>query len=96
MIKGKRFSLHLHKLKDETFYILDGSMVMKYAMVPLNSSLEDVSKGLFVSEEVLEKGDVFHVPVWMAHQVIALSDVRFMEFSTHHEDDDSYRLLKGD
>lgn len=43
----------------------------------------------------LSPGDVFHVPVGMIHQMTGLGDSSLMEFSTHHEDSDSYRLLPG-
>lgn len=40
-------------------------------------------------------GDVFHVPVGMIHQMKAFGDSALMEFSTHHKDSDSYRLIPG-
>jgi quercetin dioxygenase-like cupin family protein len=46
--------------------------------------------------QILEKGDIFHVPVGLRHAMFGLKDTELIEFSTHHEDSDSYRVLKGD
>ncbi len=43
----------------------------------------------------LSPGDIFHVPVGMIHQMTGLGDSKMIEFSTHHEDSDSYRLIPG-
>lgn len=45
---------------------------------------------------ILQKGDNFHVPTGMRHQMIALQDTELFEFSTEHFDEDSYRIIKGD
>ena len=41
-------------------------------------------------------GDNFYIPPGRAHQMYAMSDTSLFEFSTHHQDSDSYRILKGD
>lgn len=44
----------------------------------------------------LVPGDIFHVPRGLIHSVEACGgDVVIIEFSTHHEDSDSYRLFDG-
>jgi quercetin dioxygenase-like cupin family protein len=45
---------------------------------------------------LLRKGDHFHIPVGLKHQMQALEDTELFEFSTQHFDDDSYRIEKGD
>lgn len=45
---------------------------------------------------VLKPGDNFHIPVGRAHSMWARRDSELYEFSTFHEESDSYRLLKGD
>lgn len=45
---------------------------------------------------ILEPGDVFEVPVGLRHAMYGLLDTEMFEFSTHHEDEDSIRILKGD
>ena len=41
----------------------------------------------------LERGDKFHVPVGMRHQMYALEDTELFEFSTEHFDSDSIRVI---
>jgi quercetin dioxygenase-like cupin family protein len=40
-------------------------------------------------------GEAFHVPPGLRHQMVALEDSTFMEFSTHHLDSDSIRISPG-
>jgi quercetin dioxygenase-like cupin family protein len=84
-VKGKRCSLHYHKLKDETFYIQSGKIEL-YFYYP-----EDTPE-----TRILSRGDSFHVPPGMVHQMLALEDTELFEFSTQHFDEDSYRIRKGD
>lgn len=78
-------SFHFHKLKEEHFYVQSGRIKIEF------SDDSDDIKDAFV--EVLEKGDVFHVPVGRRHRMTALLDTELFEFSTHHEDSDSYRII---
>lgn len=98
-VKGKKCSLHYHKLKDETFYIQSGRIKLFYS--------DDISRietfrhpTLTPQDEcigiVLEKGDTFHIPPGRVHQMVALEDTELFEFSTQHFDSDSYRIIKGD
>ena len=86
-IKGKKCSWHYHKLKDETFYLQEGKLLVKYSD---NDNLDEAT------EIILERGDKFHVPTGMRHQMYALKDTELFEFSTQHFDYDSIRLQKGD
>ena len=86
-VKGKRFSWHYHKIKDEVFYVQSGKIMVKY-------SQEDDLKN--AEEVILERGDNFHVYIGLRHQMIALEDTELFEFSTQHFDSDSYRIIKGD
>jgi len=86
--KGKRFSWHYHKIKDETFYIHKGSVELTYGFSDnIHSGTEKI---------ILEAGDTFHIPVGLRHQVRALLDSEVFEFSTTHFDEDSHRIIKGD
>jgi len=78
--KGKKCSLHYHKLKDETFYILKGKIKLK-----LNDK-----------EIVLKKGETIRLIPKTNHQIIALENTDIIEISTHHFESDSYRIEKGD
>jgi len=86
-IKGKKCSWHYHKLKDETFYLQEGKLLLKY------SEKDDIEKA---QELVLERGDKFHIYRGLRHQMFAMEDTDMFEFSTQHFDEDSYRVIKGD
>ena len=85
--KGKKCSWHYHKLKDETFYIQSGKVLLKY------SDSDDISDA---KEIILNKGDKFHIYRQLRHQMFALEDTELFEFSTQHFDSDSHRLERGD
>lgn len=85
--KGKKCSLHFHKLKDESFYLRAGRLLLKIMASPDASAVE---------EFVLEAGQCFDVPVGLVHQMEALEDVELYEFSSQHFESDSYRLVRGD
>ncbi len=85
--KGKRCSIHYHKRKDETFYILSGRVQMKLH-----------PKGYPGQEQsfIMREGDILHLTPGMIHQFEGITDSRILEVSTEHFEDDSYRLLRGD
>lgn len=84
-LKGKKCSWHYHNIKDETFYIQSGKILLKYS---------ESDEQLF--ETILNPGDSFHIKKGLRHQMIALEDTELFEFSTEHFDDDSIRVTKGD
>ncbi len=86
-VKGKRCSWHYHALKDETFYIQSGQILLKY------SDSDDLA---YADEIILSKGDKFHIYRGLRHQMLALQDTELFEFSTQHFDEDSHRLIAGD
>ena len=86
-LKGKKCSWHYHKLKDETFYLQEGKLLVKYSD---NDNLDEAN------EVILERGDKFHVYRGLRHQMFAMEDTDMFEFSTQHFDSDSHRIIKGD
>lgn len=84
---GRRCSFHFHKLKTETFYLQSGRIKVLY------SYGDDINEA---DEVVLEPGQVFHVPIGLRHQMIAIEDSVLLEFSTQHFEEDSYRVVRGD
>ena len=76
-----------HKLKDETFYLQEGKLLVKYS----DENNIDEAK-----EFIMQKGDKFHVPTGLKHQMFALKDTELFEFSTQHFDSDSNRIERGD
>ena len=85
-VKDRKCSFHYHKLKTETFYIQSGKIILRY------SELNKLDK----TEIILSRGDHFHIPPFLVHQMQALEDTELFEFSTQHFDEDSYRIEKGD
>lgn len=85
--KGKKCSFHFHTIKDEVLFVHSGQIVMKY------SEYDDLENAEFV---VMKPGMAFHITPGLRHQMIAEEDTIIYEFSTHHEDSDSYRIIKGD
>ena len=75
--KGKKCSWHYHKLKDETFYIQSGKILLKYS---------DDDEIVDANEIILNKGDNFHIYRGLRHQMFALEDTELFEFSTQHFD----------
>lgn len=84
--KGKKFSMHYHLLKKETWYVSKGKFILLWI---------DIQNGINYSE-YLSVGDVITNERGEPHQLIALEDSEVFEVSTKHYDDDSYRICKGD
>ena len=73
--KGYRCSYHYHKLKDETFYILKGKVLMKVGG----------------KKTIMKEGDSIHILPGMKHSFAGLKDSEILEISTQHFENDSYR-----
>ncbi len=82
--KGYRSSLHSHRVKDETFYMMEGRLELEIGTDPENLEVR-----------VLEPGDVVHLPPGTWHRFTGIEDAWFMEFSTHHDDADTIRLTRS-
>ena len=70
--KGWRSSMHYHKIKDETFYILEGIIMMEY-------NGEDM---------IMAKGDSIRIKPNEKHRFSGIIKASMLEFSTHHEESD--------
>ncbi len=74
--KGKSCSLHLHKIKNETFYVLSGKVEIE---------INDITK-------TLTECDIVHIERNTLHRFTGIDDINtLIEFSTHHDDSDTYR-----
>lgn len=76
---GYRCSLHCHKKKHETFYILKGKVLME---------LNGMKKVLLPEMSVT-------ITPFTNHRFTGLKNSTIIEFSTHHKDSDSYRTTKS-
>jgi len=84
--KGKKFSMHYHVQKKETWYVAKGRFILNWI---------ETEKGINYSE-YLEVGDVITNERGEPHQLVALEDSEVFEVSTRHYDEDSFRVQKGD
>lgn len=84
--KGSKFSMHFHKEKIETWYVLEGEFVVRYI------DTKDAS----LHEKVLRRGDVWHNDALCPHQVVCYSAGTILEVSTPDSVEDNYRVLPGD
>ena len=84
--EGAKFSMHFHREKDETWYVLDGTFDL------LTVNTEDAS----VQKTRLNQGDVWHNPPLLPHQVICVNEGTLIEVSTPDSVEDNYRIAKGD
>src|SRR5260221_2159544 len=78
--KGKRCSLHYHKLKTESFYLRAGRLMVKIKESPDAVSVEEFELG---------PGECMDITPGLVHQMLALEDAELFEFSTQHFDSDS-------
>lgn len=74
---GESLSLQFHKVKDESWYMLEGR-----AHLQVGKSGESV-----LQEEVIVPGAAFHFRPGTVHRVTALDDTRILEVSTPQLDD---------
>ncbi len=80
-----RCSIHKHPLKDETFYIAKGTVLVERGL-DLDS----------MASYVLSPGDHIRIVPGVWHRFTGLTDVEIIEISTHHEDSDSVRHTKSE
>lgn len=97
VLPTKWCSVHYHKNKKETFYVIKGELLLHYSY---NTDLEYWKNDHKSDYEVkvLKTGDSFTLSTGTAHRFSSnlSTPCDFVEFSTHHEDSDSYRIIKGD
>ena len=84
--KDCKFSMHYHMEKDETWYVEHGEFIYRW----IDTETAELD------ETIISNGDVVRQRPGQPHQIKALTDGRIFEVSTHHEDSDSYRVMKGD
>ncbi|MCK9458478.1 MAG: cupin domain-containing protein [Proteobacteria bacterium] len=73
--KGFKCSLHCHHIKDETFIIMDGKVLME-----VDGQIRTMGPM-----------DIQTIEPHQKHRFTGLEDSKILEISTHHEDSDSYR-----
>jgi len=81
---GGSTSLHFHVKKHETMYVESGSFLI--TVIDTSDASEHVHS--------LTRGDSIVIPPMTPHRIEAVTPPSVLvEFSTHHEDSDSYRIM---
>ena len=83
---GAKFSMHLHKDKDETWYVLSGKFTVKFID----------TKTAEVQTQDLAVGDVWRNLPMEPHQLICIERGTIIEVSTPDSVEDNYRVAPGD
>lgn len=83
---GSKFSMHFHKIKDETWLILDGKFKLTY--IDTKNAQEHTV--------ILYPGDTWRNLPLEPHQLECLSQGRIIEVSTADSIEDNYRIRPGD
>lgn len=83
---GACFSMHMHKTKDETWYVLSGQFILK----TINTNNADII------ETTLNEGEVWRNEPMIPHQIICITKGTVIEVSTPDSVEDNYRVMKGD
>jgi mannose-6-phosphate isomerase len=84
---GSKMSMHFHKNKDETWFVNDGTFILRWID----------TKDATVHEKILKEGDVWHNPPLQPHQLESLvPNGMIFEVSTRDSAEDNYRVLPGD
>jgi len=83
--EGKKSSYHYHLKKNETFYVLDGTLEI------------DLSFDLHSKSTVLRKGECIDIPRYVLHRFKGKTNVTVLEISTYDDgEDDIIRCEPGD
>lgn len=85
--KGSKFSMHFHAEKDESWYVLNGSFLVRWIDTKTSET----------NETIIASGSTWHNPPLMPHQLEALQDNSIIiEVSTPDSVEDNYRVMPGD
>ena len=77
--EGHRCSLHHHLRKHETFYVQSGLIYLE----------------LGEESMLLEPGEIVTIEPGVPHRFTGIVASEIIEFSTHHDDEDSYRTTQS-
>lgn len=84
---GSKFSMHFHKEKDETWYVSQGSFLLRWI---------DTATAT-INEQILKQGDTWRNPPHLPHQLEALeAGSTVIEVSTPDSVEDNFRIFPGD
>lgn len=81
-----KFSMHFHKDKDETWYVLSGKFIVFY--------INTTDASLYKTE--LNAGDTWRNTPMLPHQLVCVEAGTIIEVSTPDSVEDNYRVMPGD
>jgi quercetin dioxygenase-like cupin family protein len=84
--ENARFSMHFHREKDESWYVLSGSFEVEWI------DTADASR----HTKTLVPGDTWHNPPLLPHRLTCINAGTIIEVSTPDSVEDNYRVLPGD
>ncbi len=84
--KDKKFSMHFHSKKKETWYVDSGEFILKWID----------TKNAKINEKNIKKNDIIHLNILTIHQLICLEEGRIIEVSTEDDINDNFRVFPGD
>lgn len=92
--KGMFCSFHYHKLKEETFTVIAGRILIICADQEEATTIAvgDVASDVAMIQKVLYPGQAWNILPGCVHQFYGIDDAVVFESSTEHFDSDSYRL----
>lgn len=90
----KKCSVHYHKNKTETFYIIRGCLIVELSTM-LDKQFWTETKD--IKRITLNKGESLTIDPLTAHRFYCGSNEScdFIEFSTYHDDNDSYKIIES-
>ena len=83
---GKRFSMHFHRTKDETWLVQSG----EFNLIWINT------KTATQHLQRLRPGDTWRNAPLVPHQLVCVEAGTVVEVSTHDDPEDNYRVKPGD
>lgn len=83
---GKKFSMHFHSDKDESWYVVSGKFVLRVIKTKDGS----------IREFTMESGDTWRNLPLVPHQLICQEAGQIIEVSTKDSATDNYRVIPGD
>lgn len=84
--EGAKFSMHFHREKDETWYVLSG----KFKVIWIDTT------NAGQNEVELSEGETWRNEPLVPHQIICLEGGSIIEVSTPDSVEDNYRIGRGD
>lgn len=83
---GAKFSMHFHREKEETWYVMSGKFEVRWID----------TKNASTQTRTLDIGDTWHNDPLVPHQLICIEAGTIIEVSTADSVEDNYRVLPGD